>query len=406
MRPVTDKYKISRSKLAYLIDATAAPICMIAPISSWAAAVAKYTAEGKGISLFVAAIPFNFYSILTLVFVLGLILMKFDFGLMKKHEENAANGDLFSGKRIKQNVETPNSKGRVFDLIIPIVVLVAVSIFALVYVGGIFVPEIEDTTTLTMMVGDVEYSATVTNMIPNPAYHNFIRAFAETDATVALPWAGLITIIFTVIYLAARKVVTFNESMQGLGKGFIAMVPAILILTFATALKNITGELGAAFYVGNLMAGVSDTVTKFFPAIIFLVACVLAFATGTSWGTFGILIPIVIVMFPEGNPLYIVGISACLAGAVCGDHCSPISDTTIMSSAGAECEHVNHVSTQLPYAIYVAAVSFVCFIIAGFIPYWYVMLPVSIAIMIGALFATRFILAKRESATPKTDKTE
>ena len=395
MRPVTDKHKISRSKLAYLIDATAAPICMIAPISSWAAAVADYAKTGDGINLFIAAIPFNFYSILTLVFVLGIILMKFDFGLMKKHEQNAENGDLFSGKRVAQNADTPNPKGRVFDLVIPIVVLVVVSVFALVYNGGIFVSEVEKVETITKTIGDVEFSASVSTMVSNESYHNFILAFANTDATVALPWAGLITLLFTIIYLAARKVVKFGESMEGLAKGFIAMVPAILILTFATALKNITGELGAKEYVGSLMSGVPDTVAKLMPAIIFIVACILAFATGTSWGTFGILIPIIIAMFPdEANPLYVVGISACLAGAVCGDHCSPISDTTIMSSAGAECEHVNHVSTQLPYAIFVAIVSFVCFIIAGFVPYWYVMLPLSIAIMVGTLFATKFILAK------------
>lgn len=406
MRPVTDKHKISRSKLAYLIDATAAPICMIAPISSWAAAVSQYAADGQGINLFVAAIPFNFYSILTLVFVLGITLMKFDFGLMKKHEENAENGDLFSGARISQQAVEQNPKGKVFDLIIPIVVLVVVSIFALVYNGGIFVPEIEKVVeTLTLTVGDVEYSATVSETVANPAYHNFIEAFANTDATVALPWAGLITIVFTIIYLAARKVVSLGDAIKDLPKGFFAMVPAILILTFATALKNITGELGAAFFVGNLMAGVSETVAKFLPALIFLVACILAFATGTSWGTFGILIPIITAMFPESNHLFVVGISACLAGAVCGDHCSPISDTTIMSSAGAECEHVNHVSTQLPYAIFVAVVSFVCFIIAGFVPYWYVMLPLSIAIMVGALFATKYYLSKR-GGTEKTETAE
>lgn len=375
MRPVTDKHKISRSKLAYLIDATAAPICMIAPISSWAAAVSEYAADGQGINLFIAAIPFNFYSILTLVFVLGITLMKFDFGLMKKHEENAEKGDLFSGKQIVQNADTPNPKGRVFDLIIPIVVLVAISVFALVYNGGILDGK------------------------------SFIDSFADTDATVALPWAGLITLIFTIIYLAARKVVNFGDSMEGLSKGFIAMVPAILILTFATALKNITGELGAKEYVGNLMAGVPETIAKLMPAIIFIVACILAFATGTSWGTFGILIPIIIAMFNETDPLFVVGISACLAGAVCGDHCSPISDTTIMSSAGAECEHVNHVSTQLPYAIYVAVVSFVCFIIAGFVPYWYVMLPLSVAVMVGALFATKYFFAKR-NGTAKTETAE
>lgn len=376
MRPVTDKHKISRSKLAYLIDATAAPICMIAPISSWAAAVSQYAADGKGINLFIAAIPFNFYSILTLVFVLSIILMKFDFGPMKKHEINAENGDLFSGERVKQHMSEPNPKGRVFDLIIPIAVLIAVSVFALVYNGGILEGK------------------------------SFIDAFADTDATVALPWAGLITVVFTLIYLAARQVVPFNEALKRLPQGFFAMVPAMLILTFATALKNITGELGAAFFVGNLMAGVSDTVAKFMPALIFLVACLLAFATGTSWGTFGILIPIITAMFPASNPLFTIGISACLAGAVCGDHCSPISDTTIMSSAGAECEHVNHVSTQLPYAIYVAAVSFVCFILAGFITAWYIMLPLSIAVMIGCLFVTKFIVSKTQKPVATETKAE
>lgn len=373
MRPVTDKHKISRSKLAYLIDATAAPICMIAPISSWAAAVSQYAADGQGINLFIAAIPFNFYSILTLVFVLGIILMKFDFGPMKKHEINAENGDLFSGERIKQHVSEPNPKGKVFDLIIPIVVLVVVSVFALIYNGGILEGK------------------------------SFIDAFADTDATVALPWAGLITVVFALIYLAARQILPFSEALKRLPQGFFAMVPAILILTFATALKNITGELGAAYYIHELMAQ-AGVLAKFLPAIIFLVACVLAFATGTSWGTFGILIPIVTAMFADTDPLMIIGISACLAGAVCGDHCSPISDTTIMSSAGAECEHINHVSTQLPYAIYVAAVSFVCFILAGFITIWYVMLPISIAIMIGSLFVTRFIVNKNQKPVATESK--
>ena len=367
MRPVTDKHKISRSKLAYLIDATAAPICMIAPISSWAAAVSQYAADGQGINLFIAAIPFNFYSILTLVFVLGLILMKFDFGPMKKHEINAENGDLFSGKKMEQQKEEPNAKGKVIDLILPIAVLIVISIFALVYNGGIFDGK------------------------------SFIDAFADTDATVALPWAGLITVIFAIIYLACRQVVTFDESMKGLGMGFIAMVPAMLILTFATALKNITGELGADVYVGNLMAGIPETLAKFLPAIIFLVACVLAFATGTSWGTFGILIPIITAMFPAENPLFTIGISACLAGAVCGDHCSPISDTTIMSSAGAHCNHLDHVSTQLPYAISVAAISLVCYLLAGafeLIGLTWLSIPIGVALVIVFLF----VMKKRSKA--------
>ncbi len=373
MRPVTDKHKISRSKLAYLIDATAAPICMIAPISSWAAAVSKYVADGQGFNLFIMAIPMNFYSILTLVFVLAITLMKFDFGLMKKHEDNAMNGDLFSGKQIKEDETTPCEKGKVLDLVLPIVFLLVFSIFALLYVGGLF------------------------------SGSDFMTAFADTDATVALPWGGLLALIASIIYLVCRKVVSFKESMDSLPKGFIAMVPAILILTFATALKNITGILGADVYIAQLMEQVPETLVKLLPAIIFLVACLLSFSTGTSWGTFGILIPIVTAMFgfSEGSdianvqPLMIVGISACLAGAVCGDHCSPISDTTIMSSAGAECEHLNHVSTQIPYAVFVAGVSFVCFIIAGFVPIWYVMLPLSIAIMIGSIFALRYIINRK-----------
>lgn len=367
MRPVTDKHKISRSKLAYLIDATAAPVCMIAPISSWAAAVSQYAADGQGLNLFIAAIPFNFYSILTFVFIIAITLMKFDFGPMRKHEENAMKGDLFSGKQVVQDNDVPNEKGIVLDLILPIIFLLAACVFALVYVGGIF------------------------------DGLNFIDAFANTDATVALPWGGLIALISSIIYLAIRKVVSVKESMEALPKGFIAMVPAIFILTFATALKSMTSELGAAFYVGDLMSRVPDFLSKLLPAIIFIVACILSFATGTSWGTFGILIPIVTAMYSEGmsNPLYIVGISACLAGAVCGDHCSPISDTTIMSSAGAECEHLNHVSTQLPYAMFVAIVSFVCYIIAGFVPKAYIALPIAIIIMLAAIFVTKKVVDKK-----------
>ena len=366
MRPVTDKHKISRSKLAYLIDATAAPICMIAPISSWAAAVSQYAQDGQGLSLFIAAIPFNFYSLLTFVFVIALVVMKFDFGPMRLHEINAQNGDLFSGKKIESDNEVSNSKGRVMDLVLPIVFLLATCIFALVYVGGIFDGS------------------------------DFITAFGDTDATVALPWGGLITLILTIAYFAIRGVVSVKDSMQALPKGFIAMVPAIFILTFATALKNMTGQLGAAFHIGNMMATFPATLAKFLPAVIFLVACILSFATGTSWGTFGILIPIVTVMFPsaEQYQLMIIGMSACLAGAVCGDHCSPISDTTIMSSAGAECEHLNHVSTQIPYAVYVAIVSFVCFILAGFIQNAFIMLPIGVAIMIASLFVTRKVANK------------
>lgn len=380
MRPVTDKHKISRAKLAYLIDATAAPICMIAPISSWAAAVSQYVADGQGFKLFIMAIPMNFYSILTLVFIITITLMKFDFGKMKQHEINAQNGDLFSGKQIKQDDTSVSERGRVWDLIVPIFVLIVACVGAIIYVG-----------------------------IQNGG-QGFSEWFSLTDASVALPWGGLIALIFAIIYLALRRVVKFNESMESIPKGFIAMVPAILILTFATALKNITGVLGAADYVGEIMSKLPATLKSFLPAIIFIVACILSFSTGTSWGTFGILIPIVTAMFAfDGNvndaaPLMIVGISACLAGAVCGDHCSPISDTTIMSSAGAECEHLNHVATQLPYVIFVAAVSFVCFIVAGFVPIWYVMLPLSIAVMVLSVIVLKIVVTRMEAKKSKTEQ--
>ena len=372
MRPITDKHKVSRSKLAYLIDATAAPICMIAPISSWAAAVSEYAATGEGLKLFVMAIPFNFYSLLTFVFIIALVLMKFDFGLMKKHEENAENGDLFSGRKVEQEVVEANSKGRVIDLIVPIALLIVCSVFALVYVGGIFDGE------------------------------TFIDAFAATDATVGLPWGGLVALVITIIYMAIRNVVSFNDSMKSIPQGFIAMVPAILILTFATALKEMTSVLGAKYFIGDLMANGAGVLGYFLPAIIFLVACFLAFATGTSWGTFGILIPIVTAMFPDGGTIMIVSMSACLAGAVCGDHCSPISDTTIMSSAGAECEHLNHVTTQVPYAVSVAAISFVMYIFAGFIQ---IVLPfgwaAAVSLVVGTCLTIGFLFVMKKMSNKK-----
>ncbi len=370
MLPVTDSHRVSRSKLAYLIDATAAPICMIAPISSWAAAVSEYTAEGQGLQLFIKAIPYNFYSLLTFVFIIGLVLMKFDFGPMKLHEFNAqVKGDLFTSGQddIQQGekMEESNSKGRVIDLILPVIILIAICVFALVYKGGI-------------LDGS-----------------DFITAFGNTDATVALPWGGIIALVILVIYLICRRLVTFKEAMACVPKGFIAMVPAIMILTLATALKNMTGLLGADVYVEGLMKSSAESLNNFLPAIIFLVACGLAFATGTSWGTFGILIPIVQVMFPENPTMLVIGISACLAGAVCGDHCSPISDTTIMSSAGAQCNHVNHVSTQLPYAISVAAISFVMYIMAGFIQNAWILLPVGAVLTIAFLFVMKKATAKK-----------
>ncbi len=366
MRPVTDRHKISRAKLAYIIDATAAPICMIAAVSSWAAAVSQF-AEGtgySGIELFVRAIPYNFYSLLTLVFVVALAVMKFDYGPMKKHELNAINnGDLYtSGEKAEAlDTEKENPKGRVIDLILPVLLLVVVSVIGLLYVGGFF------------------------------AGSDFITAFGDTDATVGLPWGALIALVVTIFYLIARRIITFKDAMECIPKGFIAMVPAILILTFATALKNMTGMLGADVFVGNLMDSAAQGLANFLPAIIFIVACILAFSTGTSWGTFGILIPIVAAIFPADSELLIIGMSACLAGAVCGDHCSPISDTTIMSSAGAQCNHLNHVSTQLPYAITVAVISFVMYLLAAFIQSAYILLPIGIVLTVLVLFAIKAI---------------
>ena len=367
MRPVTDAHKISRAKLAYVIDATAAPICMIAPISSWAAAVSQYAEDGKGLDLFIAAIPFNFYSLLTFVFIIGLTVMGFDYGSMSTHEFNAINNDdlYTSGERAESQPVTPSAKGKIIDLIFPIAVLIVVCVFALVYNGGILDGE------------------------------DFITAFSNTDATVALPWGGLITLVISMIYYACRNSMTLKEMMETIPSGFIAMVPAILILTFATALKNITSLMGAKYFVADLMNSAAAGLNLFLPAIIFLVACVLAFATGTSWGTFGILIPIVTYMFNAGDPILIISMSACLAGAVCGDHCSPISDTTIMSSAGAECNHINHVSTQMPYAITVAGISFVMFILAGFIQNAWICLPIGVVLTIATLFVIKKITAKK-----------
>ena len=379
MRPVTDSKKVSRAKLAYIIDATAAPICMIAPISSWAAAVSSYAPEGtSGIMMFIKAIPFNFYSILTLVFVVAICLMKFDFGPMKLHEKNAIeNGDLFtSGDRVDDDGDETVGKGIVLDLILPVAILIITCVGALIYNG---------------------YQA---------GAENLIGAFENTDATVGLPWGGLIALVLIVIYLICRKVINFKASMECVPKGFIAMVPAILILTFATALKEITTLLGAKYFIGDLMSSTAGALGSFLPAIIFIVACILAFATGTSWGTFGILIPIVLAIFPAGSgTLSIIGMSACLAGAVCGDHCSPISDTTIMSSAGGRCNHLNHVSTQMPYAITVAAVSFVMFIVAGVVSLFVksfavnalISLPVGILLMVGTLFVIKLITNKKKA---------
>ena len=367
MRPVTDRHKISRAKLAFLIDATAAPICMIAPVSSWAAAVAEFTKGTgySGIQLFVRAIPYNFYSLLMLVFIIAITLMNFDYGSMKLHERNAIEkGDLFtSGKDNISDAEKieENPNGKVIDLVLPVVVLVISAVIGLLYVGGFF------------------------------AGSDFITAFGDTDASVGLPCGAIIALIFTMIYLIARKNLTFMEALECIPKGFVAMVPAILILTFATALKNMTGLLGAAEFVEGIMNSAAAGLANFLPAIIFIVAALLAFATGTSWGTFGILIPIVVAIFDPTSELLIIGVSACLAGAVCGDHCSPISDTTIMSSAGSQSNHMNHVSTQLPYTITVALISFTVYILAAFIQNAFILLPIGIALTIAVLFAIKHI---------------
>ena len=381
MRPVTDKTKMSRAKLAYLIDATAAPVCMIAPISSWAAAVSSYAPEGvNGITLFCSAIPFNFYSLMTFVFIISLTLMKFDYGPMKLHEANALKGDLFTSGEIKADDEAESvekGKGKVIDLVLPIIILIGISVFSLVYVGRCMGEE--------WVFAASQYDGSL----------GFIDAFANTDATVGLPWGGFIALVVTIIYLIARRVISFKEAMECIPKGFIAMVPALLILTMATTLKNMTNLLDASGFVESAMAN-AGALHNFLPAIIFLVACFIAFSTGTSWGTFGILIPIVLAVFPVGSTLGTIGMSACLAGAVCGDHCSPISDTTIMSSAGARCDHLNHVSTQIPYAVTVAGISFVGYIMAGFLPEQYALitLPVLVVLTVATLFVIKTVTKK------------
>lgn len=370
MRPVTDSHKISRPKLAYLIDATAAPVCMIAPISSWAAAVSS-TAEGlntgmSGIELFIRAIPYNLYSLMTFVFIIAIILMKLDYGPMKTFEQKAASGDLSALESSEE--ETINPKGHVLDLILPVVVLIITCTIGMLYVGGYFGVDAS---------GSADYAG------------DFIGAFGNTDAFVGLPWGGIIALVLTVIYLVSRKVITFQQAMECIPKGFIAMISPILILTLAVSLKAMINSLGADAYVRDLMVSASNFLYSMLPAVIFVVACILAFASGTSWGTFGILIPVVTAVFPTDSPLLIIGISACCAGAVCGDHCSPISDTTIMASAGAQCNHLTHVSTQLPYAVTVASVSFVGFIVAGFVQNVYVTLAVSTVLMLAVLFFIR-----------------
>ncbi len=377
MRPVTDSHKISRAKLAYLIDATAAPVCIIAPISSWAAAVAgfaKSAGEANGIALFIRAIPYNFYALFTIVMMIVLAVAKFDYGPMKLHEYNAVEKDDLFTTGTKQAVEEmeANEKGKVIDLIIPVVVLIISCVIGMIYSGGFFEGA------------------------------SFIDSFSDSDASVGLVIGGAVTLVFSVIYFVIRRVLKFSDIMESLPEGFKAMVPAILILSCAWALKSMTDSLGAKVFVSQLVESTAGSFQMFLPAIIFAVAVGLSFATGTSWGTFGILIPIVLSVFEASNPLTIISISACMAGAVCGDHCSPISDTTIMSSAGAQCDHINHVSTQLPYALTVAGVSFVTYVIAGILAQTanagIIALPIGLVFTVGTLLVIRSIGKKAEKA--------
>ncbi|MEY8389904.1 Na+/H+ antiporter NhaC family protein [Lachnospiraceae bacterium 45-W7] len=365
MRPVTDKHNVSRAKLSYLIDATAAPVCIIAPISSWAAAVTGFVEGEDGLSIFVRAIPYNFYALLTIVMMVGMLLLNVEFGPMKKHETNAVKGDLFTTPdRPYANAkdETGNTKGKVIDLVFPILVLIVCCVIGMIYTGDFF------------------------------SGAGFVEAFSASDASVGLVLGSFFAFIITIIFYAARKVLKFGESMACIPEGFKAMVPAILILTLAWTLKAMTDSLGAADFVAEAMKASASGLVRLLPAIIFLVGCFLAFATGTSWGTFGILIPIVVAVFSgRDENMMIMSISACMAGAVCGDHCSPISDTTIMASAGAQCNHVNHVSTQLPYAITAAAVSFVTYIIAGFVQTAWIALPIGIVLMLGVLVLIKLL---------------
>ena len=372
MRPVTDKHGISRAKLAYIIDATAAPVCIIAPISSWAAAVSSVAPEGEGLTLFIRSIPYNLYALLTIGMMLLCAVMRVDFGKMRIHEQNAEAGDLFTtDERPYADEQAPedNGRGHVFDLILPIAVLIVCCVGTMVYTGGFFDPA-------------------------SSAYLDFVTAFSGSDASTGLVLGSFLALIFTFLLFVPRRVVTFKQFSGALCDGFKAMVPAILILTFAWTLSGVTNNLGAKVYVAEVVRHAAGGLANFLPAIVFLIAVGLAFATGTSWGTFGVLLPIVCSIFPSGE-LMIIAVSACLAGAVCGDHCSPISDTTIMASTGAQCDHIAHVSTQLPYALTVAAVSFVGYILAGFVQNVFVVLPVSFVLLFAVLFGIRMLQKKR-----------
>ena len=365
MRPVTDRHNISRAKLSYLIDATAAPICIIAPVSSWAAAVSGFVEGEDGFTVFLKAIPYNYYALLTIVMMITMVLMKVEFGSMKNHELNALKGDLFTTGDVVfggKDDDAGNDNGKVIDLVLPVAMLIVCCVIGMIYSGGFFAGE----------------------------GVSFVEAFSNSDASVGLMLGSFFAFLLTVIFYAYRKVLSFKDSMACVPEGFKAMVPAILILTFAWTLKAMTDSLGAKEYVAGLMESAAGGLVTMLPAIIFIVGCLLAFATGTSWGTFGILIPIVVAVF-EGRDatMMIISISACMAGAVCGDHCSPISDTTIMASAGGQCNHVNHVSTQLPYAITCAVVSCITYVIAGATKNAVVSLIIGVALMIGTVIVLK-----------------
>ncbi len=361
MRPVTDRHQVSRAKLAYLIDATAAPVCIIAPISSWAAAVSGFAPKGtNGLMLFIQAIPYNYYALLTIVMMVSMVLLKIDFGPMAKHEANAMKGDLFTSGMIHEesDQEVVKGNGKVIDLVLPIIMLIICCVIGMIYTGGFF----EGT--------------------------SFVDAFANSDASVGLVFGSFVSLAITLIFYLVRRVLPFKDCMDCITEGFKAMVPAITILALAWTLKGMTDSLGAAEYVASLVDASKGSFLSLLPAIIFVIACGLSFATGTSWGTFGILIPITLKVFPisAADPMGIICVSACMAGAVCGDHCSPISDTTIMSSAGAQCDHINHVSTQLPYAFTCAVVSFVTYLVAALVKNAVLSLAIGIILMFSVVF--------------------
>ena len=379
MRPITDKHNVSRVKLAYLIDATAAPVCIIAPISSWAAAVSSYVPDGQGLSIFIKAIPFNFYAIFTIVMMVSMVVMKVEYGPMLKYEHNAVQtGDLFSGSNPYAGLiveDSEDCRGKVIDLVLPILVLVGACVIGMLYSGSFFDP-------------------THVNHL------NIASAFSSSDASVGLMLGSSFGLLFTLVFYGLRRAMSFKQMMECIPEGFKAMVPAIMILTFAWSLKAMTDSLGSTEFVEAFVKTYAENFAFFLPAIVFLIGCFLAFATGTSWGTFGILIPITMAIFPLEDPMGIICISACMAGAVCGDHCSPISDTTIMASAGAQCDHVNHVATQLPYAISCAVVSFLSYVAAGLLVHFgapgILALPIGIVMM---LIFLAFLKAKGDKVS-------